>query len=129
MGTRSVMKSAVLLVGCVVLACFISTEALNKDESIMKAYMEDQEQHKSEEMVAEPPPVDTHQYTKFPSWVESEKDMELYFKRHNTKVIRRDTGNGGINPSGNPTIEAELVQEWAPPSEVKKAREDKYRKQ
>merc|ERR1719482_1414630 len=156
------MKSAVLLVGCVVLACFISTEALNKDESIMKAYMEDQEQHKSEEMVAEPPPVDTHQYTKFPSWVEteedmeaffkqqkkkkaaapeltmlqkfpawveSEKDMELYFKRHNTKVIRRDTGNGGINPSGNPTIEAELVQEWAPPSEVKKAREDKYRKQ
>merc|ERR1719409_624958 len=123
------MKSALLLAGCVVIACFISTEALNKDETIMKAYLADQAEHKTEEMVEAPPPVDTHVYTKFPSWVETEDDMEAFFKQQKTKVIRRDTGNGGVNPSGNPTIEAELVQEWAPPSEVKKAREDKYRKQ
>merc|ERR1711939_1159510 len=132
MGTRVIvaMKSALLLAGCVVLACFVSTtEALNKDESIMKAYYEDQEQHKTEEMVEQPPPVDNHVYTKFPSWVETEDDMEAFFKQQKTKVIRRDAGNGGVNPSGNPTIEAELVQDYAPESPEKKRREDKYQKQ
>jgi len=169
------MKSALLLAGCVVIACFISTEALNKDETIMKAYLADQAEHKTEEMVEAPPPVDNHVYTKFPSWVEteddmeaffkqqktkvirkntgkvqkkkkaaapelamlqkfpawieSEEDMEAYFKDQHTKVIRRDTGNGGVNPSGNPTIEAELVQDYAPESPEKKRREDKYQKQ
>merc|ERR1711883_34861 len=47
---------------------------------------------------------------KFPAWIESEEDMEAYFKDQHAKVIRRDTGNGGVNPSGNPTIEAELEQ-------------------
>merc|ERR1719473_679728 len=123
------MKSALLLAGCVVIACFISTEALNKDETIMKAYLADQAEHKTEEMVEAPPPVDNHVYTKFPSWVETEDDMEAFFKQQKTKVIRRDTGNGGVNPSGNPTIEAELVQDYAPESPEKKRREDKYQKQ
>jgi len=40
------------------------------------------------------------QYTKFPSWVETEDDMEAYFKQQHTKVLRKDSGNGGVNPSG-----------------------------
>merc|ERR1719506_497122 len=86
------MKSALLLAGCVVIACFISTEALNKDETIMKAYLADQAEHKTEEMVEAPPPVDNHVYTKFPSWVETEDDMEAFFKQQKTKVIRKNTG-------------------------------------
>merc|ERR1711924_331449 len=40
------------------------------------------------------------QYTKFPTWVETEDDMEAYFKQQHTKVVRKDSGNGGVNPSG-----------------------------
>merc|ERR1711896_30297 len=39
-------------------------------------------------------------FTKFPDWVETEADMEQYFKLQHTKVVRKDTGNGGVNPSG-----------------------------
>merc|ERR1712159_846266 len=39
-------------------------------------------------------------FTKFPDWVKTEDDMEQYFKLHKTKVLRKDTGNGGVNPSG-----------------------------
>merc|ERR1719181_1913703 len=66
----------------------------------MKAYLADQAEHKTEEMVEAPPPVDNHVYTKFPSWVETEADMEAFFKQQKTKVVRRDSGNHGKNPSG-----------------------------
>merc|ERR1711988_601906 len=40
------------------------------------------------------------QLMKFPSWVETEEDMEAFFKKQKTKVTRRDSGNGDKNPSG-----------------------------
>merc|ERR1711939_643258 len=40
------------------------------------------------------------QYTQFPDWVETEADMEKYFKQQHTHVTRKDSGNGGVNPSG-----------------------------
>merc|ERR1712093_448803 len=40
------------------------------------------------------------QFTKFPAWVETEEDMEKFFKQQHTQVTRRDSGNGGVNPSG-----------------------------
>merc|ERR1712072_1090601 len=81
------MKSALLLAGCVVLACFISTEALNKDETIMKAYLADQAEHKTEEMVEAPPPVDNHVYTKFPSLTPSRRRT-----RPTSRPLRRTPG-------------------------------------
>merc|ERR1712199_128420 len=42
----------------------------------------------------------------FPAWISNERDLEQYLKASHAKVIRRDTGNGGINPSGRPSIEA-----------------------
>jgi len=38
------------------------------------------------------------QFTQFPAWVETEADMEKYFKQQKTKVTRKDSGNGGVNP-------------------------------
>merc|ERR1712093_209412 len=38
------------------------------------------------------------QFTQFPAWVETEEDMEKFFKQQHTKVTRRDSGNGGVNP-------------------------------
>merc|ERR1711939_728401 len=38
------------------------------------------------------------QFTQFPAWVETEADMEKFFKQQNAKVTRRDSGNGGVNP-------------------------------
>jgi len=141
-----------LLLGCLA----INAENLNKDEKIVSAFYKNQEADRSNELVAAQPDMDTSTYTKFPSWVVTEEDMEAYFKHKNmkvirkqtgtpekkkkkptpeaellqafpawisnerdleqylkashAKVIRRDTGNGGINPSGRPSIEAELVQ-------------------
>merc|ERR1711904_62573 len=50
-----------------------------------------------------PPPKEEEaeelvQLTQFPSWVVTEEDMEKFFKQQKTKVTRRDSGNGGVNP-------------------------------
>merc|ERR1711959_105831 len=55
-------------------------------------------------------------YTKFPEWVKTEEDMEQFFKLHKTKVVRKDTGNGGVNPSGR-NFQAEASKQ-APEPEV-----------
>merc|ERR1711959_27935 len=55
-------------------------------------------------------------FTKFPDWVKTEEDMEQFFKLHKTKVVRKDTGNGGVNPSGR-NFQAEASKQ-APEPEV-----------
>merc|ERR1712046_294996 len=64
-------------------------------------------------------------FTKFPDWVKTEDDMEQYFKLQHTKVVRKDTGNGGVNPSGRP-FEVEVAKSAPEPEllEVGKARSD-----
>merc|ERR1712216_588396 len=38
------------------------------------------------------------QLAQFPAWVVTEEDMEKFFKQQKTKVTRKDSGNGGVNP-------------------------------
>merc|ERR1712224_1009325 len=51
-------------------------------------------------LMQEEPAEEMSLLQKFPSWVETEDDMEAYFKQQHTKVVRKDSGNGGVNPSG-----------------------------
>merc|ERR1711966_45469 len=51
-------------------------------------------------LMQEEPAEEMSLLRKFPSWVETEDDMEAYFKQQHTKVVRKDSGNGGVNPSG-----------------------------
>merc|ERR1712046_68594 len=107
----------------------------------MGAYMKDQSDNKADELVAQQPDMDTEDdmeaffkqqkmkvtrkntgipdnkhkkkepapeatlVQQFPEWISNEKDLEQYLA--GKKVIRRDTGNGGVNPSGNKPIEPE----------------------
>merc|ERR1719163_1562473 len=54
------------------------------------------------------------QFTQFPAWVETEADMEKFFKQQNAKVTRRDSGNGGVNPRTG--------KKFTPPSKEEKVR-------
>merc|ERR1712162_10441 len=61
---------------------------------------EPQEMAPAEVLIEEVPKVAETDFAKVPSWVSTEDDMEAYFKQQHTKVVRKDSGNGGVNPSG-----------------------------
>jgi len=103
------MRTILLLaLGCLA----INAANLNKDETIVSAYMKDQESSNTGgELVEQQPDMDTGSYTKFPSWVVTEEDMEAYFKHKNMKVIRKQTGTPE-KKNKKPTPEAELLQSF-----------------
>merc|ERR1712093_246494 len=109
--TRETMRPTLALLGCVLLATTIASEELNKDETIVRDYMKNKID-RPDSLVQQPQEVDTHVYTKFPSWVVTEADMEAFFKQQKTNVVRTNTGVPEKAVPAKSAQETELVQEF-----------------